>query len=346
VIASVVVGGTAVTGGSGTILREFWNSVSGTTTSSLTSSPNYPNNPTGSEQLTSLEGPTNAADNYGARIRGYIHPPISGTYTFWLASDDAGDLLLSTNDNPANATRIAFVDGWTNPREWSKSASQQSAAINLVAGQKYYIEVLHKEASGGDNVAVAWRGPGISQAVIAGTYLSPFVIQGGTSNALTVATAGTGSGTITSSPSGINCGSTCSASYTSGTSVTLTASAASGSTFAGWSGACTGTGACSLSMTAARSVTATFNTSGTSTPCANPITFSGNTGNFNTTGAACYRTSATINGWGCSNFDGRTVTVGGEARSCGQLPVTRSSDGFTYFSVTAGSFPWAALFTW
>ena len=77
--------------------------------------------------------------------------------------------------------------------------------------------------------------------------------------ALTVTKAGAGSGTVTSSPSGINCGSICSANYSSGTSVTLTAATASGSTFGGWSGACTGTGTCTVSMTAARSVTATFN---------------------------------------------------------------------------------------
>jgi endoglucanase len=416
-------------GGSGTILREFWLNVTGNTISSLTSNANYPNSPSGSEQLTSFEGPTNSAENYGARIRGYVHPPISGAYTFWLASDDAGDLLLSTNDNPANATRIAFVDSWTNSREWSKMPSQRSAAINLVAGQRYYIEVLHKEAMGGDNVAVAWQGPGIAQAVIPGNFLSPFVRPVGTNQTLTVtkagagtgtvtsaptgincgatcsasyanatsvtltasaasgstfggwsggctgtgtctvamtaarsvtatfnttattrtltvARAGTGTGTVTSAPSGISCGATCSASYANGTSVTLTASAASGSTFAGWSGACTGTGTCTVAMTAAQSVTATFNTTGTGTPCSNPITFSGNTGNFDTTGAVCYRTSATINGWGCSNFDGRTVAVGGQARTCGQLPLTRSADGFTYFSVTAGAFPWASLFTW
>jgi hypothetical protein len=51
-----------------------------------------------------------------------------------------------------------------------------------------------------------------------------------------------------------------------------------------------------------RSVTATFNTTGTGGTCANAITFSGNTGSFNTTGAGCYRTGATVNGWGCSNF--------------------------------------------
>ena len=128
--------------------------------------------------------------------------------------------------------------------------------------------------------------------------------------------------------------------------MTLTAVAASGSTFAGWSGACTGTGACATSMTAARNVTATFNTSGTGATCANHVTFTNNTGNFNTTGAACYRTNMNVAGWGCSNFDGRTVTVGGVARTCGQLPLTRAADGYYYFAVTAGTYPWASLYTW
>jgi len=69
---------------------------------------------------------------------------------------------------------------------------------------------------------------------------------------------GTGSGTVTSDPSGISCGSTCSTDFSYGTSVTLSASAASGSVFAGWSGACSGTGTCTVSMTANRSVTASF----------------------------------------------------------------------------------------
>jgi hypothetical protein len=165
--------------------------------------------------------------------------------------------------------------------------------------------------------------------------------------ALSVTRTGTGSGTVTSNPSGINCGSTCTTNYSSGTSVTLTAAAASGSSFAGWSGACSGTGNCTVSMTASRSVTATFNTSGgTGGTCSNPVTFTNNTGNFNTTGAVCYRTSQNIAGWGCSNFDGRTVTVGGVARTCGQLPLTRSSDGYFYFAVTAGTYPWASVYVW
>ena len=75
---------------------------------------------------------------------------------------------------------------------------------------------------------------------------------------LTVAKAGTGTGTVTSSPAGISCGADCSEPYNSGTVVTLSQTATAGSTFAGWSGACTGTGACPVTMNAAKSVTATF----------------------------------------------------------------------------------------
>jgi subtilase family serine protease len=82
-------------------------------------------------------------------------------------------------------------------------------------------------------------------------------VQGATQN-LTVTTSGNGAGTVSSNPAGIDCGSICSHSYTAGTSVTLTATPASGSVFSGWSGACSGTGTCGVTMSQARSVTATF----------------------------------------------------------------------------------------
>lgn len=85
---------------------------------------------------------------------------------------------------------------------------------------------------------------------------------GGNTFVLTVNHAGTGSGTVTSSPAGIQCGSTCSAPFRSGATVTLTASPAAGSVFAGWSGAITGLGSGIVSMTANKSVTATFNSAG------------------------------------------------------------------------------------
>jgi YD repeat-containing protein len=84
----------------------------------------------------------------------------------------------------------------------------------------------------------------------------------GTTAILTVTKAGTatGLGTVTSSPAGINCGSTCSANFVYGAVVTLTPSAGAGSSFAGWSGAgCSGTGTCVITMSANTAVTATFN---------------------------------------------------------------------------------------
>ena len=75
---------------------------------------------------------------------------------------------------------------------------------------------------------------------------------------LTVTTDGPGAGTVTSAPAGINCGTDCSESYAENTVVSLTASPAAGSSFAGWSGACSGTDSCSVTMDAANSVTATF----------------------------------------------------------------------------------------
>jgi hypothetical protein len=167
-----------------------------------------------------------------------------------------------------------------------------------------------------------------------------------TTYALTVTKAGTGAGTVAGGA--INCGATCSATLASGTTVTLTATPASGSTFVSWGGACTGSSACVVTMTAARAVTATFDTVpvGT-TPCANPKSFEWATGNFDTTGAVCYRAAQPIYGWNCSNMAGRTVSINGTAVStCGGGPLPKYTDGYTYFSATAGQYPWASISVW
>jgi hypothetical protein len=90
------------------------------------------------------------------------------------------------------------------------------------------------------------------------TVVASFTAAPVTTYLLSVSKTGTGSGTVTSDIGGINCGATCSASYASGATVTLAAAAASNSTFTGWSGACTGTASCVVSMSAARSVVAGF----------------------------------------------------------------------------------------
>jgi hypothetical protein len=77
---------------------------------------------------------------------------------------------------------------------------------------------------------------------------------------LYVTDVGTGSGTVTSSPSGIDCGANCTADFADGSTVTLTATADSGSAFAGWGGDCSGTDSCVLTMDTVKSVQAAFDT--------------------------------------------------------------------------------------
>ena len=158
--------------GTGTMLREQWDNVGGTGIADIP----LQVKPTSSAQITSFEGPLNVADNYGSRIRGYICPSQTGTYTFWLATDDAGELWLSTDQSPANKVRIANIDGWTNFREWGKYPSQKSVQIMLQAGQKYYVEALQKEGGGGDNLSVQWQQPdGSMETPIAGNHIAPYV---------------------------------------------------------------------------------------------------------------------------------------------------------------------------
>jgi len=159
----------------GHILREWWMPLNGEFVADLVDHPDFPHNPTGSEFITSLEAPREFGKDYGARIRGYLHPPVTGEYRFWIASDDRGELLLSPDANPAHAVMIARAPDWTNSREWDKYPAQASAPIPLEAGQTYYIEVLHKEANFKDNLSVAWHIPERERSVIDGIYLSPFI---------------------------------------------------------------------------------------------------------------------------------------------------------------------------
>ena len=158
------------------LLLEIWDGIGGSAVNDLTSDPRYPDQPTSTTYVTDLfEAPTDVMEFYGERMHGYILPPQTGNYTFWIATDDGGSLYLSTDEKPANAREIAYVSGWTPSRQWDTEPNQRSAPISLVAGKAYYVSALMKEHGGGDNLAVRWLRPdGTDQGPIPGEYLLPY----------------------------------------------------------------------------------------------------------------------------------------------------------------------------
>lgn len=113
-----------------------------------------------------LETPTwENGGNIAGRFEGYILPPADGNYTFWVCSDDASELWLSTDENPANAVKICGVSGWTGQRAWTSEAGQKSVEIPMVSTKAYFFYGTWKEGGGGDGISIAW---GCPQAFITG----------------------------------------------------------------------------------------------------------------------------------------------------------------------------------
>ncbi len=181
---------------------------------------------------------------------------------------------------------------------------------------------------------------------------------------LTVATAGGGTGVVTSNPAGINCGTACTLTVASGTVVTLTAAPAPSNTLTDWGGLCpAGSATCAVTVTANQTVTATFNLSS-----ANPtlgFTFTGTgSGTVTCNGGACnasypWGTSVTLSdvananssfaGWsggGCSGMADCTVLLWADTQLTAifnllpvtaQFSVNRTGSGTgTVMSVPAG----------
>lgn len=153
-------------GATGSITREYFANIAGVSVSDMINSPNFPNNPTTVNYPTSFQGPVNFANNYGTRMRGYIIPPQTGNYIFTLTSDDNAVVMLSPNGEPLFKQIICSVTGWTDPGQFNKYPSQTSVAVPMVAGVRYYVEVLHKEGSGGDHVSLYWQTPSNSTPTI------------------------------------------------------------------------------------------------------------------------------------------------------------------------------------
>jgi hypothetical protein len=165
---------------SGALLREVYENIGGgTSVADLTAAASYPNNPTFTNWVSDyFESPRGVGDNYGQRLHGYVLPPVSGLYTFWITSDDSSALYLSPDDSPTNQMQIAYASGGTGWRNWGNQGNQKSSPILLQAGKRYYICALHKEGGGDDYVSVRWLRPdGVDEGPIPATYFLPYGLK-------------------------------------------------------------------------------------------------------------------------------------------------------------------------
>jgi Concanavalin A-like lectin/glucanases superfamily/PA14 domain len=186
----------------GVIEHRVFLNISGSDVASLTNSAAFTNHrPDLVTYEPQLEGPVNWGSTYGTQFRGYVTAPASGNYVFFICSDDNSSLYLSTDENPANKKLIAIETVRSNSRQWVSSGGNSDLTakrsdqytgtawptgntITLVANKRYYIEVLHKQGGGGDNIAVTWELPGAGEPLdgdppIPGAYLSAFGITEG-----------------------------------------------------------------------------------------------------------------------------------------------------------------------
>lgn len=121
---------------------------------------------------TIFESRTNIADNFSRRVSGFFIPDETADYVFLTSSDDASNVYISTDDQPRNKYLIAQQGNWNGARIWDTATGQRSsetwspdggmtmpysAGIHLLAGNRYYIEGIHREGGGGDNFAVTFK---------------------------------------------------------------------------------------------------------------------------------------------------------------------------------------------
>ena len=169
-------GGNDCAGARGTgLLREVWTGINSSDIWALFADPRYPDNPTSSGLIDDFRGPRNVGDAYGTRVRGFLHVDVTGDYRFTVTGDNQTKFMLSTDETEANSRPVAELTGWTGVTEFHKFSSQNSGAIRLEAGRKYYVELAHQEGSGGDHFGVYWRTPNNStRAIIPKANLSPY----------------------------------------------------------------------------------------------------------------------------------------------------------------------------
>ena len=116
-----------------------------------------------------------AETNYGIQLEAWFTAPTTDSYTFYVASDDRSALYLGTNESEASKEKIAYLNNATPAGVITWYTSQKSRTINLVAGQKYYLNFLYHQQGGGANFGVYWETPTSPVQVLSARLLSPYL---------------------------------------------------------------------------------------------------------------------------------------------------------------------------
>ena len=147
------------------MVREYFTGITSGTIDGLLAHPNYPTSPSAVELISESETGNYWSDNYGSRVSGYVIAPITGIYKFALASDDQGQLFLSTDCKAANKVKIAACSTSVKKGLFTATTEQISAGITLQAGKVYYIEALQADGKYEDFIQIAWLRPGSNDTI-------------------------------------------------------------------------------------------------------------------------------------------------------------------------------------
>jgi len=153
------------------VQMDIWTGIPGSELTDLRRSPKYPDQPDQTSVIETFSSPVDQLDEYGVRLSAYLIPPEDGDYTFWIASDDQGELWLSPNSTRDGLIQLARVENYTAPLAWTATPQQRSEPVALLAGDAYYIEALMKEGGGGDHLAIAWSRDAAEPRLIPSEYL-------------------------------------------------------------------------------------------------------------------------------------------------------------------------------
>ena len=206
-----------------------------------------------------------ATPSAGSTFDGWSGGGCSGTGTCTVTLTAATTVTATFNIQQVTLTQFTLTVG----KGGTGTGTVTSAPVGIDCGatctasyDSGTVVTLTATPTGGSTV-IGWRGcDAVSGTTCTVTMNASRLVRTGFAAppfTLTVSKAGTGSGTVTSAPAGIECGATCSAIYDSDTTVTLTATPDSGSTVIGWRGCDTVSGTtCTVTMSASRLVVAGF----------------------------------------------------------------------------------------